>query len=192
MGGATAVQGGGRAQQKAATRRRLLDAAVEVFAAGSALTSSVDAVAAAAGVSKATLFFHFGTRIELLEAVAVELYEGGAAWRTPEPGLRPFLERYFGAQHLAATRVLWEVGDVLSAEGRGAPNAAYLHLRGQLAERLEQDGLAASAAAALAGVLAPAVLLVARRIAFAQADAVEVARFHTDLELLLQPHRSDR
>jgi hypothetical protein len=44
----------------------------------------------------------------------------------------------------------------------------------------------------LAGVLAPAVLLVARRIAFDQADDAEVARFHADLETLLAPHRRAR
>jgi AcrR family transcriptional regulator len=192
VGGATLAESGGRAQQKAATRQRLLDAAVEAFTGGSALTTSVDAIAAAAGVSKATLFFHFGTRIELLEAVAGQVYAAGAAWRTPEPGLGPFLDRYFAAQHEATTRMLWEIGDVLSAEGRGAPNLAYRHLTGQLAERLEEERIEPARAAALAGVLAPAVLLVARRIAFDQADDAEVARFHADLETLLAPHRRAR
>ena len=190
MGGTTVAEGGVRAQRKAATRQRLLDAAVEAFTAGSAMTTSVEAVAAAAGVSKATLFFHFGSRIELVEAVAGQVYAAGAAWRTREPGLAPFLERYFAAQHQPTTRMLWELGDLLSAEGRGAPNIAYLHLTGQLAERLEDEQLDPPRAASLAGVLAPAVLLVARRIAFGQADEAEVARFLADLDLLLSPHRS--
>jgi AcrR family transcriptional regulator len=189
VGGATLVEGGGRAQRKAATRQRLLDAAVEVFTSGSAMSTSVDAVAAAASVSKATLFFHFGSRLELLEAVAGQVYAAGTAWQTTEPGLGPFLDRYFGAQHEPSTRMLWEIGDLLSVEGRGAPNVAYRHLTGHLAERLEEDGVEPRRAASLAGVLAPAVLLVARRIAFDQADADEVARFHADLELLLHPHR---
>jgi AcrR family transcriptional regulator len=186
------VDGGKRAQRKAATRQRLLDAATEVFTEGSVMTTPVDAVAAAAGVSKATLFFHFGSRIDLLEEVAVRVYEAGAAWRTPQPGLAPFLERYFAAQHQPTTRMLWEIGDLLSAEGRGAPNLAYAHLTGQLAERLEDERIVPARAISLAGVLAPAVLLVARRIAFAQADADEVARFHADVDLLLSPHRRVR
>jgi AcrR family transcriptional regulator len=190
VGGTTAVKGGGRAQQKAATRQRLLDAAVEVFTAGSVTTSPVDAVAVAAGVSKATLFFHFGSRMDLLEKVAAHVYGAGAAWRTKQRGLAPFLERYFAAQHDPSTRMLWEIGDLLSAEGRGGPNLAYVHLTGQLAERLEDERIDPQRAASLAGVLAPAVLLVARRIAFDQADTAEVARFHTDLELLLGPFRS--
>jgi AcrR family transcriptional regulator len=192
VGGATVVDGGGRAQRKAATRQRLLDAAVEAFTAGSVTATSVDAVATAAGVSKATLFFHFGSRLDLLEEVAVQVYGAGAAWRTREPGLAPFLERYFASQHDATTRMLWEIGDLLSAEGRGAPNVAYLHLTGQLAERLEDERIEPRRAASLAGVLAPAVLLVARRIAFAQADEDEVARFHADVEQLLGPHRRNR
>jgi AcrR family transcriptional regulator len=186
------VQRGGRAQQKAATRQRLLDAAVEVFTAGSVTTTSVDAVAASAGVSKATLFFHFGSRMDLLEQVATQVYGAGAAWRTRQRGLAPFLERYFAAQDDPTTRLLWEIGDLLSVEGRGGPNLAYVHLTGQLAERLEAERVAPERAASLAGVLAPAVLLVARRIAFHQADADEIARFHADVELLLEPHRSTR
>jgi AcrR family transcriptional regulator len=179
---------GERAQQKAATRERLLQSAVEVFTGGSVLTTPVDAVAAAAGVSKATLFFHFGSRLELLEQVAGIIYARGAAWQPGPLGLRPFLDRYFDAQHLAETRLLWEIGDLLSVEGRGGPNFAYLHLTETLAEHLEEDGLAPDRARTAAGVLAPAVLLVARRVAFGQADHDEVARFHDDVATLLSPH----
>jgi AcrR family transcriptional regulator len=179
---------GERAQQKAATRDRLLRCAVAVFARGSVLTTPVDAVAAAAGVSKATLFFHFGSRLELLEQVAGTIYARGAAWQPGPRGLRPFLDRYFDAQHLPETRLLWEIGDVLSVEGRGGPNVAYLHLTDTLAEHLAEDGLPPDRARTAAGVLAPAVLLVARRIAFGQADGEEVARFHDDVATLLSPH----
>jgi AcrR family transcriptional regulator len=180
---------GERAQQKAATRERLLKSAVEVFAEGSVLTTPVDAVASAAGVSKATLFFHFGSRLELLEQVAGLIYAGGLAWQPGPLGLRPFLDRYFSAQVLAETRLLWEIGDLLSVEGRGGPNFAYLHLTETLADHLEEDGFARERARTAAGVLAPAVLLVARRVAFGQAGPDEVDRFHDDVVLLLAPHR---
>jgi AcrR family transcriptional regulator len=180
---------GERAQQKAATRDRLLRSAVEVFSEGSVLTTPVDAVAAAAGVSKATLFFHFRSRLELLEQVAGMIYAAGSAWQPGPRGLRPFLDRYFDAQVLPETRLLWEIGDLLSVEGRGGPNFAYLHLTETLAEHLEEDGFPPARARSTAGVLAPAVLLVARRVAFGQADVDEVERFQADVVSLLEPHR---
>lgn len=180
MGGTTVETA--RTRRKAATRDRLLDAAVSIFTEGSVVTTPVEAVAAAAGVSKATLFFHFGSRIELLEHVATRLYVHGAeAWVGPTPGLRAFLVRYLALQKDPTTRLIWEIGDVLSADGRGAPDAAYRHLIDHIADRLREDG-AGDRAGALAGVVAPAALLVARRVAFGQAGKAEVQRFldHVD------------
>lgn len=57
-----------REQQAEETRARILDAAMRVMAAG--LTSvSVPAVAREAGVSVPTIYRHFGTKRELIEAV---------------------------------------------------------------------------------------------------------------------------
>lgn len=189
VGEGTIVDGHGRAQQKAATRRRLLRAAVEVFGSGSVMTTPVEAVAAAAGVSKATLFFHFGSRLDLLEEVASAVYGSGTAWRQAQPGLGPFLDGYFAAQRLPETRLVWEIGDVLSVEGRSTPSAAYRHLIDHLAQRLAEDGFTLERAQSMAGVLAPAVLLVARRVAYSEVDDGEVARFRADLDTLLAPHR---
>jgi AcrR family transcriptional regulator len=188
VGEDVAVEARGRALQKAETRERLLRAAVEVFGAGSVMATPVDAVAAAAGVSKATLFFHFGSRLDLLEEVAGTVYESGAAWRARRPGLGPFLDAYFAAQLLPQTRLVWEIGDVLTVEGRGAPSAAYRHLMGYLADRLREDGAPDERAELLAGVVAPAVLLVARRVAYGEAEPGEVDRFRRDLSALLAPH----
>jgi AcrR family transcriptional regulator len=189
VGEGTIVDGRGRAQQKAATRRRLLRAAVEVFGSGSVMTTPVDAVATAAGVSKATLFFHFGSRLDLLEEVASAVYGSGTAWRQTEPGLAPFLDGYLAAQRLPETRLVWEIGDVLSVEGRSTPSAAYRHLLDHIAQRLAEDGFDPERSASLAGVVAPALLLVARRVAYSEAEDGEVARFRADLDAVLSPHR---
>jgi AcrR family transcriptional regulator len=178
-----------RAAQKAETRKRLLQAAVEVFGHGSVTATPVDAVAAAAGVSKATLFFHFGSRLDLLEEVAGTVYGRGLAWRPRTPGLEAFLDTYFDSQTVPETRLVWEIGDVLTVEGRATPTAAYRHLTGYLADRLAEDGVAPDAAERLAGVVAPAVLLVARRVAYREAEAGELERFRADLATLIAPYR---
>ena len=74
--------------QKAETRKRLLQAAVEVFGQGSVMATPVDAVAAAAGVSKATLFFHFGSRLDLLEEVAAHGLRPRPRLAAPAPRAR--------------------------------------------------------------------------------------------------------
>src|SRR5579875_1036647 len=61
-----------RAAQKAATRRRILDALADHLAAGTFDSLSMDAAAAAAGVSPATLYRYFPNREALLDAIADE------------------------------------------------------------------------------------------------------------------------
>lgn len=177
---------GRRAQQKAETRARLLAAARAVFAEGSVVTTPLDAVAAAAGVSKATLFFHFADRGDLLEAVAgeilVEIYGELQAQTDPPATRRAFLRFYLDLQHDPRPALLWEIGDVLSADGRPLPDLAYQHLKDELDRHLQAEGVPAERAARLIGVLAPAVFLVARRVAFGQATEGEVTRFLDDVD----------
>ena len=52
-----------------ATRRRLLDAATEDFAAHGVAGARVDRIAAAAGVNKAQLYAYFGDKLGLFDAV---------------------------------------------------------------------------------------------------------------------------
>lgn len=178
---------GRRARQKAATRARLLAAARVVFADGSVVTTPLDAVAAAAGVSKATLFFHFAARTELLEALAgdlyVELYEELTA--RPARTTLEFLTAYLAMQRDDRPRLLWEIGDVLSADGRAVPDVAYRHLRDGLASHLMAGGIEPGRAARLAGVLGPATFMVARRVAFGQDREDEVMRFLADVDHLV-------
>lgn len=181
--------GGRRAQQKAETRARLLAAARTVFTEGSVVTTALDAVAAAAGVSKATLFFHFPERNELLSALArdllAEMYRE-LGTRAPA-SRRAFLHGYLEVQRDPRPVLLWEIGDVLSADGRPLPDAAYRYLKDELDARLRAEGVPADRAARLTGVLAPATFLVARRVAFGQAAEGEVAGFLDDVDALVGP-----
>lgn len=181
------MQTNGRLAQKAATRRRLLDAAAATFMAGSVTTTSLDTVARAAGVSKATLLFHFGSRIDLLEAVAFDLYVGAAdtVWRPRQPGLRAFLTGYFAAQRRPESRLVWEIGDALTADDRPVLDAAYRHFTDHIANLLEEDGHDVDEARVLTGIVTPAVLQMGRRVTFGRATDDELSRFKADLDRLL-------
>jgi AcrR family transcriptional regulator len=178
-----------RAQQKAETRARLLAAARRVFADGSVVTTALDAVAAEAGVSKATLFFHFPDRGELLGALARDLLgEMGRELLARAPASRrAYLRDYLELQRDPRPVLLWEIGDVLSADGRPLPDAAYRYLKDELDVRLRAEGVPADRAARLTGVLAPATFLVARRVAFGQASEAEIAGFLDDVDALVGP-----
>src|SRR5262249_19278483 len=85
-------------------REAILEAAREAFAETGYHETSLDAVAERAGVSKALLYEHFGSKRELfvamLELHAPELIEritGAVAAAEPgEPRLRSGLEAFFG------------------------------------------------------------------------------------------------
>ena len=59
----------GRAAKKAHTRERLLHAAAEAFAAGGFASTSVDEVAARAGLTKGAVYAHFATKDDLFVAL---------------------------------------------------------------------------------------------------------------------------
>jgi AcrR family transcriptional regulator len=61
-----------RDEHKELTRRRVLEAVIELLAEGSLDELSVPAVADRSGVSLATIYRHFPTRAELLSAAAAE------------------------------------------------------------------------------------------------------------------------
>jgi AcrR family transcriptional regulator len=66
-----------RAAFSASTRRRILDAARRLLAARGRTDLGLDAVARAAGVSRTTVYNHFGSRSGLLEALYDYLAERG-------------------------------------------------------------------------------------------------------------------
>lgn len=172
---------GTRAQQKADTRRRLLDAAADVFLEQGPISPSLDLVAQRAGVSKATLFFHFPRRVDLISGLARSLYEKQFAGDDAEPtgDFKAHLRAYLRAQHRPEVRLLWQLGDLL-ADGRTADlDAGYRHLVGQIRSLLIHAGLSDAAAADRAEVITPALMLTGRRAALDEATDADLNRFVT-------------
>lgn len=66
-----------RQAQKSLTRNRLLDAAVEVLSNSPTLDTTVDEIAKAAGVTRATLYAHFPNKAEIIRGLAERLYALG-------------------------------------------------------------------------------------------------------------------
>jgi AcrR family transcriptional regulator len=66
-----------RAAQKALTRNRLLDAAVDVFSRSAGLDATMDELAKAAGVTRVTLYAHFPNKAEIIRGLAERMYAIG-------------------------------------------------------------------------------------------------------------------
>jgi AcrR family transcriptional regulator len=65
-----------RRRQPEVSRRRLLDAAANLIARRGFHDTTIDAVADAAGISRGAIFWHFGTKDDLLNAVIDDVYGG--------------------------------------------------------------------------------------------------------------------
>jgi AcrR family transcriptional regulator len=59
-----------REEKKAATRKKLLDAAASIVAKDGAMAASLDSIAEKAGLTKGAVYSNFGSKEELLEALA--------------------------------------------------------------------------------------------------------------------------
>ena len=109
-------------------RSQILEAAARVFAGQGYTAATMNEVAAAAGVSKATLYHYYGDKRDLLEQVASShvarleaLVEEVGCKRLPAPEhlqelVRRFLHAYGNARH--AHRVLTEDVKFLDPEAR--------------------------------------------------------------------------
>jgi AcrR family transcriptional regulator len=127
-----------REEQKTATRQRVLDAAVTVFTAAPFVTASVGDVAAAAGVTRMTVYAHFPDGktdlvrglIDRVYATADRLYADLAAAAWTGPAIRDWLVVAAGAwQGMAPTiRVVTTTGAIARPPGE----------RGQYAEAHER------------------------------------------------------
>ena len=66
-----------REAQKALTRNRLLDAAVEVLGQRGGLDATMDEIAKSAGVTRATLYAHFPNKAAIIRGLAERMYTIG-------------------------------------------------------------------------------------------------------------------
>lgn len=168
-----------RTRDPADKRARLMEAAAVLFAErGYAATTTAD-VARRAGVSEGIVFHHFGSKADLLEAVAADYGQGLAQAMfavAPAPGqppsAEPMLRAAFGyaREHGAVARLLR-----LSApdgETRGARRASRAQIVGALARGFAHWSEA--------GVLRPMDAEIAAGLVFALVEAAIVECFAHD------------
>ncbi len=167
-------------ERDVALRRRLLEAASEVFAADGAAQASLEKVADKAGVDLATLLRIYPTRDDLLSKLVGRLYTKffpfGGGWRH-RTDLVAFMRSYLLRQQRPEVRLIWEIGDILAPLNPDRIDAAYWHLAGELELRLRDAGLDDPAAHECSLVLTPALMLVARRAAFDLTTQAELRDF---------------
>jgi AcrR family transcriptional regulator len=101
---------------RAATRAKLLNAALELFASRGYAATSVDAIAEAAGMSVGLLYYHFDSKTKLLDAIFEQSLADvqatfSAADREPDPaGRLPALLRSAAAIVRTLERYLEDIG----------------------------------------------------------------------------------
>jgi AcrR family transcriptional regulator len=136
------------------TRRRIIDAAYEVFYKAGFARASVDAVAEAAGVTKRTLYYHFDSKDALIAAVLDAQHELVLAriqrWakRASDPArIVAILFEEFAAwakrpgwQGSGFTRATMELADLPGHPARAAARRHKAAIEGWLAEQLAQTG----------------------------------------------------
>jgi AcrR family transcriptional regulator len=165
-----------RTRDPADKRARLMEAARTLFAErGYAATTTAD-VARHAGVSEGIVFHHFGSKAELLEAVAADYGTGLAKAMftvAPAPGEAPSGEQMvraafsYAREHLGVARLLR-----LSApdgETQGARRASRAEIVGALARGFARWSEA--------GVLRPMDARIAAELVFALVEAAIVECF---------------
>jgi AcrR family transcriptional regulator len=180
---------------RTATRRRILDAAYELCYREGFARVGVDAVAAAAGVTKRTLYDHFASKDDLLAAVLDQQHDLAlrriGAWLGPQAADGPAVaRRLFEALAAWAARPRWQGSgfsraaiELAALPGHPARAAARRHkaaVEAALAERLAAAGTPEPAARARELMLllegAMALLLIHGERGYAAAAAEAAAR----------------
>ena len=114
----SAVKGQSRKEKAAATRRRMLDAAFELFAEQGFRATTMDAIASRAGVAVQTLYFTFHTKDDLLQAVQDRAVLGDG--EPVPPHEQPWFRAMLDAPRIAASVRHFAVGSDLISQ-RVAP-----------------------------------------------------------------------
>lgn len=168
------------AGQDATVRRRVVEAAIQVCLEDGPRDAALEKVAARADVDLDTLLANYPSRYDLLTTVGGRLYTQAFPF---EHGLQQrgdlgsFLRTYLQRQEQPLVRLVWHIGDVLAPVHPDRIDAAYWHLVGELELRLLDAGLAEGVAHQCSLVLAPALMLVARRAAFDLTTQAELRDF---------------
>jgi AcrR family transcriptional regulator len=102
----------GRSERSRLTRDRIKEAVRELLAEGGFHTTAVEEVAARAGVSRATLYQHFRSRLELVDAICETFDENPALLRLRETVGLPDADEAL-ADTLALTVRFWSSEDAV-------------------------------------------------------------------------------
>ena len=107
-------------ERRTATRGAIVDAALALYLERDSIDASLDAVAERAGVAKATVLYHFESRLGLLRAVAARLYGEIIERLSPLESYTDaatWIRAYLREGLHPTARVFQQVSDVLSYEG---------------------------------------------------------------------------
>jgi AcrR family transcriptional regulator len=134
-----------RREQKARTRRHIFGVALKLFADQGLLSTTTADIAEAAGVSHGSVFAHFGTRDELVEAVvnevagniATQVRRRSASGRSVREVLSAHLESLAKYEKIYARFVL--EGPFLPRRARRALVGIQSAIASQLEEALELE-----------------------------------------------------
>jgi TetR/AcrR family transcriptional regulator len=184
------------------TRERILEAALEEFAAKGYAGARVDQIAASAGVNKQLVSYYFGGKQGLYRALGERWRAGEAAIAGPDLPLDATVRRYLAAtveQRQAARLLVWG-GLEDSGEDPDAPErtarlqqvVADLRRRQQAGELAEDLDPASVALALFAAAAAPVVLpQIARSILGTDPDSEEfLARYGDQLGRMVRALRA--
>ncbi|ANW62938.1 TetR family transcriptional regulator [Mycobacterium sp. djl-10] len=99
------------------TRQRIQDAARELFAVKGVQRTSLQDIAARLGITKPALYYHFGSREDLVRSIVAPLIEGGEQLAAeceahPEWSPQQILERYFDYHHRHRADLLLVVSEL--------------------------------------------------------------------------------
>jgi AcrR family transcriptional regulator len=137
------------------TRRRIIDAAYEVFYKAGFARASVDAIAEAVGITKRTLYYHFDSKDALIAAVLDAQHElvlariqrwAKRASSDPARIVAILFEEFAawvkkpGWQGSGFTRAAMELADLPGHPARAAARRHKAAIEGWLAEQLARTG----------------------------------------------------
>jgi AcrR family transcriptional regulator len=107
-------------ERRTATQAAIVDAALALYLEHDSIDPSLEAVAERAGVAKATVLYHFESRLGLLRAVATRLYGEIVERLSPieaHADAAAWIRAYLLEGLHPTARVFQQVSDVLSYQG---------------------------------------------------------------------------
>lgn len=161
-------------ERRAATRSAILQASIEAFEGGD-VSASLEAIAAAAGVTKGSIHYHFGSRTGLLEAVATHAFteiEKRIAARAGTVDVATWVREVLEVQISPTGRMLYTIADELARAGSlvGSDPFPYISLR------LSEFDIAAPPT-----VIAAALIQYGRHLAFGSSPPEAIDGIMADL-----------